>query len=566
MQDQMVTSALVNEHQPGIAWAWMPTSQAMRHIKTVARGQACGCVCPDCGTPMVAKQGKQIAWHFAHAVSMDCQGESALHRAAKQVLEQAARCHERLPIPRLDGRVEQQDILREMHSRSWTLGTRHFDMQDASQEVRLANGTLIADVMLTDAAGARLAVEIHVTHQKTVEDAQKYESLAQDAIEIDLSALHWNANEADIREALLGSASAGGAPRHWVYTSQADLLESEARSHLAAHIAALHAQWESQMDEAVEPFRVSGQMRDAGIAWPTIKVRTPPCRDATGRTRHGHDHADPSVKRLTGEWQRIAGGWQTTGITEKGAAVDVCFLLDGMAAPACQRPTLIARWHPLSHSFALAWEGIGEWRRFLMARAEHQLTKTLDATKKLSQFVDWFREQSDRGQVQWLAAQMNLAMPRSPGKQAPAWNTSWEVWKTLVWYFLISRNQGDILNLRNAASNPWLERLTGWPMDGHSKDIRVRTLRFWFDDMASLGVVKPSGRDGYEIASKLPTGFKPWEWINRPRKSASVAEHKRPASGNPLAPDTRWPASEVPSSWMSDLDDRLSRMEIPFQY
>lgn len=33
---------------------------------SVNRGEACGCVCPSCKTPLVARQGEVNEWHFAH--------------------------------------------------------------------------------------------------------------------------------------------------------------------------------------------------------------------------------------------------------------------------------------------------------------------------------------------------------------------------------------------------------------------------------------------------------------------------------------------------------------------
>lgn len=37
-----------------------------RFIGDVARGAACGCFCPVCSAPLVAKQGLELDWHFAH--------------------------------------------------------------------------------------------------------------------------------------------------------------------------------------------------------------------------------------------------------------------------------------------------------------------------------------------------------------------------------------------------------------------------------------------------------------------------------------------------------------------
>lgn len=39
---------------------------AVRFVGEVERGAACGCSCPECGSPLVAKQGSEKDWHFAH--------------------------------------------------------------------------------------------------------------------------------------------------------------------------------------------------------------------------------------------------------------------------------------------------------------------------------------------------------------------------------------------------------------------------------------------------------------------------------------------------------------------
>ena len=36
-------------------------------VENVPRGAKCGCVCPSCKTPLVARQGGEKEWHFAHA-------------------------------------------------------------------------------------------------------------------------------------------------------------------------------------------------------------------------------------------------------------------------------------------------------------------------------------------------------------------------------------------------------------------------------------------------------------------------------------------------------------------
>lgn len=42
------------------------------HISETERGAACGCVCPGCGKPLIARKGEVTEHHFAHADGGDC--------------------------------------------------------------------------------------------------------------------------------------------------------------------------------------------------------------------------------------------------------------------------------------------------------------------------------------------------------------------------------------------------------------------------------------------------------------------------------------------------------------
>lgn len=71
--------------------------QRMVDPTEVTRGESCGCVCPnpDCGKELIAKQGDENEWHFAHKPGADCAPgyagyESAIHRMAKQMIMERA--------------------------------------------------------------------------------------------------------------------------------------------------------------------------------------------------------------------------------------------------------------------------------------------------------------------------------------------------------------------------------------------------------------------------------------------------------------------------------------------
>lgn len=42
------------------------TSDQLVDVGSVKRGNACGCICPSCRTPLVARHGDEKEWHFAH--------------------------------------------------------------------------------------------------------------------------------------------------------------------------------------------------------------------------------------------------------------------------------------------------------------------------------------------------------------------------------------------------------------------------------------------------------------------------------------------------------------------
>lgn len=52
-------------------FAGLDSAGAIRFVGDVPRGLACGCFCPGCGSPLVAKRGETNIWHFAHEASQE---------------------------------------------------------------------------------------------------------------------------------------------------------------------------------------------------------------------------------------------------------------------------------------------------------------------------------------------------------------------------------------------------------------------------------------------------------------------------------------------------------------
>lgn len=163
---------------------WAPTE--------VASGKACGCVCPACHRPLVAKAqaSRRRRPHFAHMVDLGCATgtETGIHLRAKQVI-----CDQiRLLLPSWHGellRWPNPPRLRDSAG-NWHEGERvclpekRAVLLEAEPERGL--GDYRPDVRAVDEEGV-LLIEIRVTH--AVDDA-KSEQVCRDGlrmIEIDLS-------------------------------------------------------------------------------------------------------------------------------------------------------------------------------------------------------------------------------------------------------------------------------------------------------------------------------------------------------------------------------------------
>jgi hypothetical protein len=75
-----------------------------RSVDEVPRGRACGCVCPDCRGPVIARHGQVRVHHFAHDDRRECRHalEASLFGMAVQLLT-APTAVLRLPTPDVSG-------------------------------------------------------------------------------------------------------------------------------------------------------------------------------------------------------------------------------------------------------------------------------------------------------------------------------------------------------------------------------------------------------------------------------------------------------------------------------
>ena len=56
-------------------------------IQDIERGKNCNCICPACGSPLIARKGNVNIWHFSHINGSNCTYgyQTSLHLLAKDI-------------------------------------------------------------------------------------------------------------------------------------------------------------------------------------------------------------------------------------------------------------------------------------------------------------------------------------------------------------------------------------------------------------------------------------------------------------------------------------------------
>lgn len=218
-------------------------------------GERCGLVCPSCGGKLQAIRAKpntpdQYFKCFRHSAGSSCSGgfESQLHKAVKSLLADAVGREFRLPMVSLADVAPHASRISD--SGRWVSGWRgHFEQDSRCRypeiwvpytarkctieavelETTQENG-LRPDVILTlkDSRGdlSRVAVEIRVKHQKSLEDVVKFSEIGLDVIEIYLDGIDLTSEDFDslIQSIVFGDLSPRcrrDKRREWLWTSRA---------------------------------------------------------------------------------------------------------------------------------------------------------------------------------------------------------------------------------------------------------------------------------------------------------------------------------------------------------
>lgn len=147
------------------------------YIEDVESGLKCGCTCPSCGEPLVAKKGTKRMHHFAHHAEQNCEYgyETSLHLAAKEILSKS----KKIVLPPV------YVVFPESYKKDELVSdAQELEIEDITLEKRF--GDVIPDVVIY-ANGRQYFIEIFVTHRVDDEKLQKLRKADISTIEIDLS-------------------------------------------------------------------------------------------------------------------------------------------------------------------------------------------------------------------------------------------------------------------------------------------------------------------------------------------------------------------------------------------
>lgn len=241
-----------------LVWGKRPDEELV-HISDAERGKNCGCVCPACELPLLAKKGPKLAEHFSHQGGRACAGvrETNAHAWAKKVLS----VRKEIYLPPVIGMAAGKRL--ETHA------GRLYRFEDARLEKR--TGSIIPDVVLVDARGRELIVEILVTHACDEMKIAKIRDQGTPALEVDMGDLKEAETEEVIVDALIGANPVGRAPREWLHNPKIE----RAGELLKAKLAHLAAQRAASLDQRARSItRAAASIKTVSIPTALRDVRT----------------------------------------------------------------------------------------------------------------------------------------------------------------------------------------------------------------------------------------------------------------------------------------------------
>ncbi len=148
----------------------------MVHVSEVPRGASCGCLCPACCAPLIARHGEVRVWHFAHQSRARCDPAGAITAAMRGFAQQVLQAGHGLRLPDLSVSVgtEKKPVVR--------------DRVLQPDSVRIEKRDGVTELILTQ-GGRELLVELATRRSLSRKRQAAICDAERAAIEIDLTAV-----------------------------------------------------------------------------------------------------------------------------------------------------------------------------------------------------------------------------------------------------------------------------------------------------------------------------------------------------------------------------------------
>lgn len=486
----MASRDTVVPHQS--AWGLGPYGELV-HVSQAGRGRT-GLVCPGCRAPLVARQGRVQAWHFAHIATdmVRCSSETILHNAAKQLVVQAAEAGLCLQTPSMLEHAHGRDLMGRPMSVGRGAGGGLQAMTGGMNEQPIGDGLLIADAVVDCAGVGTLAIEICVTHAKTPDDEALFATLGQPALEIDLSTFRdrWEITREELLAIVLEKA-----PRRWIWSPAMVRLRGEAQTQLAGELA--------RRNEAL--------LADAQRYLPTEAslLGLPPiifaCKAAAGdlvATVHGYH----SLRSVDGPWERIERGWRRPATADDGHRVECRFGYPGVGDEPAGMPMLELHFGGRSGIAVKGWrETEPTWP--LAAQTQARLAG-MQARQAMEEQIAGNLPHADPERLEHLCRALGLAPPADPGAASAVPGVAEATLRTGAWVYLVI-HRGHPITRQGLGS--WLSRLLPGPVRERNLPRERHWISAWLQELMAVGLLQEQARGTFDVT--LPENFptlKPW--------------------------------------------------------
>ena len=171
------------------------------------RGLACECVCPGCGSALIANQGERKRPYFSRHQSRECLGgyESAVHLMAKQIIDD----RRYIVIPEFRHSIGKKMPTGDVLSEEIVVPGRRLEFVDVRLE-QTVDG-LRPDVIGVTSDGIEILIEVYVTHAVTGDKRERFSQ--KNLVELDLSMLP---QDLVVNEHLFAEKVLSEARREWI--------------------------------------------------------------------------------------------------------------------------------------------------------------------------------------------------------------------------------------------------------------------------------------------------------------------------------------------------------------